>query len=352
MPAARTRPAVSVVIVTYNSAACVIECLGAATAQSYPHFDIVVVDNASTDGTASVIRERFPSVQLIESPRNLGYGGGNNLGARASTGELIVFLNPDTVVEPRWLAALVDGMLERGSSLATSKITLLTDPGLLNTSGNQIHFLGLSYCRGWKVERSAYPLPELVSGASGASLAITRELFDRLGGFDESLFMYHDDVDLSLRALLAGERCLYVPDSVARHDYELRLPPHKWAWVESHRYAVLLKTYRLRTLAMLLPGLLLVDLMTLGYLATQGKDYVRAKIDSYRWLRRNWQAVLAARRRTQRQRAVDDRRVLEILVDTIPYEQLSSPWVARIATALIGPIFAGYRRLVISAVHW
>jgi GT2 family glycosyltransferase len=350
--AAVSRPHVSVIVVTYNSAPFICACLRAAIEQTYPAFEIVAVDNASSDGTSALIREQFPGVRLVESSENLGYGGGNNCGARSSSGEVFVFLNPDTIVESGWLEALIDGMTAGGSGLATSKITLLSDPGRLNTSGNQIHYLGLSYCRGWKHPRSAYAKPELVSGASGASLAITRDLFQRLDGFDESLFMYHDDVDLSLRALLAGEQCLYVPDSIAGHDYELRLPPHKWAWVESHRYAVLLKTYRLRTLAMLLPGLLLVDLMTLGYLATQGQEYVRAKLATYGWLTRNWRAIRDARRRTQRQRAIDDRRLLGLLVDTIPFEQLSPAWIARIASALIGPVFAGHRRLVQSVVHW
>jgi GT2 family glycosyltransferase len=347
-----TRPSVSVVVVTFNSRAYISACLQSVIAQGYPDLDIVVVDNASADGTAALVRDNFPNVRLIESTINLGYGAGNNVGARAARGDVLVFLNPDAVAEPGWLGALLDGMLTTGYQLATSKITLLKDRQRLNTSGNQIHYLGLSYCRGWKRDRSAFPKPELVSGASGASLAITRALFDRLDGFDEGLFLYHDDVDLSLRALLAGEQCLYVPDSVAQHDYELRLPPRKWWWVESHRYAVLFKTYRVPTLLMLLPGLVLVDLMTVAYLATQGPAYVRAKLASYAWLARHWRSILDARRRTQRVRAIGDRRLLALLVDSIPFEQLAPGWLASLADAIVRPMFSGYRRLVLSVVRW
>src|SRR5262249_32267614 len=160
------------------------------------------------------------------------------------------------------------------------------------------------------------------------------------------LFLYHDDVDLSLRALVAGERCLYVPDSVAGHDFELRLPPQKWAWIEGHRYAVLFKTYRLRTLLILVPGLLIVDLMTLAYLATQGREYVSAKLGSYGWLVRHWRTIMQARRRTQRLRTIDDHRLLELLVDSIPFEQIAPAWLAPIVDAFIHPFFAAYRRLV------
>jgi GT2 family glycosyltransferase len=343
---------VSVIVVTYNARRHISACLDSVLAQAYPELEVVVVDNASSDGTAEVVRERFPTVQLIESGSNLGYGAGNNLGARCARGEVLVFLNPDAVAEPGWLQALVDGMCSAGRQLATSKITLLNDPQRLNTSGNQIHFLGLSYCRGFKQDRSAFASPELVSGASGAALAITRALFEQLDGFDEGLFLYHDDVDLSLRALLAGERCVYVPDSVAQHDYELRLPPQKWLWVESHRYAVLLKTYRLPTLLLLLPGLLLIELLTLAYLATQGPAYLQAKLRSYGWLFRNWPSVLHARRRAQHVRAVPDRRLLELLVDRIPFEQLAPAWLAGLVNSLIGPLLTGYHRLALSLVRW
>jgi GT2 family glycosyltransferase len=343
---------VSLVIVTYNSARYIAACLDAVLAQDYPDVEVVVVDSASGDNTCDLIASSYPQVRLIRSDANIGYGAGNNLGARAARGDVLVFLNPDTVVEPGWLAALVDGMRAAGRQLATSKITLLNDQQRLNTSGNQIHYLGLSYCRGFKQHRSAYATPELVSGASGAALAITRELFQQLEGFDEGLFLYHDDVDLSLRALLAGERCAYVPDSVAQHDYELRLPPQKWLWVESHRYAVLLKTYRVPTLLLLFPAFVLVELMTLAYLATQSPAHLGAKLRSYAWLVRNWRTVLHARRRTQRQREIPDRRLLELLVDHIPFDQLTSPWLAGAVNTLVGPLFSGYRRLMLSVVRW
>jgi GT2 family glycosyltransferase len=345
-------PRVAVVIVTYNAHKYVSDCLESVISQHYPDLDLVVVDSGSTDGTADIVREEFPNVRLIESTTNIGYGAGNNLGARSARGDVLVFLNPDAVAEPGWLLALVSGMLADGRNLATSKITLLKDRQRLNTSGNQIHYLGLSFCRGWKLDRSAYSTPELVSGASGAALAITRDLFDRLEGFDEGMFLYHDDVDLSLRALLAGERCMYVPDSVVEHDYELRLSPQKWCWVESHRYAVLLKTYRLPTLLMLLPALVSVELMTLAYLATRGPAYVAAKLASYGWLARNWRAILSARRRAQRLRTIEDRRLLRLLVDRIPFEQLAPAWIARLAGLMVNPVSSAYRRLVISMVRW
>jgi GT2 family glycosyltransferase len=346
------RPSASVIVLAYNSAEFIAPCLASVIAQDYDDFEVIVVDNASTDATVSIVRQQFSSLGLVELPGNLGYGAGNNAGAQTARGDVLVFLNPDTIVEPGWLKALVGRMTESGRKLATSKIALIKDPGRLNTSGNQIHFLGLSYVRGWNCDRSAYSNEELVSGASGASLAITRRFFETLGGFDEALFMYHDDVDLSLRALLAGEQCLYVPRSVARHDYEVDVPPQQWAWVESHRYVVLLKTYRLRTLLILLPGLVLVDLMTLAYLTVRGRAYVTAKLASYRWLAWHWRSIWRARYRTQKVRVIEDRRLLELLVDAIPFEQVAPGWIARLVDALVHPVFSGYRRLAVFVIRW
>ena len=292
-------PRVSVVVVTFNARHDITRCLEGVFAQSYADLEVIVVDNASTDGTPDVVRHQFPRARLIVSRRNVGYGGGNNLGAATASGEIIVFLNPDAVPELGWLEHLARAMQQHGRQLATSKITLLRNQERLNSGGNLIHFLGLSFCRGLQAQRSRFATPELVSGASGAAFAISRQLFERLGGFDDTLFLYHDDVDLSLRALLAGEPCLYVPDAVVAHDYSLSLPPIKWGWIEAHRYAVLLKTFSLRTLLVLLPALVLMDLVTLAYLALRGPDFVRAKVSSYAWVVRHAAAIGSARRRAQ-----------------------------------------------------
>jgi hypothetical protein len=114
---------------------------------------------------------------------------------------------------------------------------------------------------------------------------------------------------------------------------------------------MLLKTYRLPTLRILLPGLVLVDLMALAYLARRGPGHVAAKLASYAWLTCHLRSILEARGRTQRLRAIDDRRLLAPLVASIPVEQLAPVWLARVADAIIRALLAGYRRRVLSVVH-
>jgi len=345
-------PSVSLIVLTFNARPHIERCLTAVAAQTAPPRELIVVDNASTDGTAELVAARFPSARLIVSPTNTGYGGGNNLGAAQARGDILVFLNPDAIPDPDWLEQLVTAMGRYGRRFATSKITLARDRERLNSGGNLIHFLGLSFCRGLEADRSRYNRSELVSGASGAAFAIARDLFEHLGGFDASLFLYHDDVDLSLRALLAGEPCLYVPEAVVAHDYRLTLPPIKWGWIEAHRYAVLLKTFSLRTLLVLLPALLAMDLVTFTYLAARGPQFVRAKLASYGWLVRHAATIRARRRHAQAVRALSDRQILSALADQIPYEQLAPHWLATLAHALLDPPFRLYRQLSLAIIRW
>jgi GT2 family glycosyltransferase len=346
------RPSISVIVLTYSARQFVSRCLTALLAQTQPDFEVIVVDNASPDRTAAFVRDQFPSVRVVEAAANDGYGAGNNLGARHAAGDVLVFLNPDAVPDVDWLENLISVMQDRGSRFATSCITLQSDTSRLNSSGNLVHYLGLSFCRGLNERRSRFDAVEYVSGASGAACAISRDVFEWIGGFDPTFFLYHDDVDLSVRALLAGVRCLYVPKARVAHDYELSVPPVKWGWVEAHRYAVLLKAFRFRTLMLLLPALLAIDLVTFAYLALRGRAFVSAKLRSYGWVAHHLPTIWRGRRRAQSVRVIADRDLLSILADHVPYEQLAPPVIADGARLLVDPWFRIYRRLLLSIISW
>jgi GT2 family glycosyltransferase len=343
---------VSVIVVAYNARAFISQCLDALLGQDYERYEVIVVDNASSDGTAEFVQRAYPALTVVESSTNRGFGAGNNLGAAKAAGEVFAFLNPDAVPAVDWLRQLVGTMRRCNRQLATSMILLQSDPTRLNSGGNLVHYLGLSYCRGLHAPRQAFATTELVSGASGAAMAITRQLFDRVGGFDETFFLYHDDVDLSVRSMLLGERCLYVPTAVVAHDYDLSVPSIKWRWVEAHRYAVLLKALQVRTLLVLLPALMALDLVTFAYLATRGRSFVRSKLASYAWVVKHLSTILAARRQLQERRVLTDFQVLNALTDQIPFEQLASGAPALLAHSLLDPWFEAYRRFSLAVVRW
>jgi GT2 family glycosyltransferase len=177
-----------------------------------------VVDNASADGSAEYLRAQ-PDVRLVLLGENRGFAGGNNAGAAvAAASDYLVFLNNDTVVQPGWLEALTGTLDARGdAALATSHIVRMDDPAVVDSAGDGYLRAGGAFKR-WHGERHPPGASvEEVFGACGAAFAIRRRVFDELGGFDESLFMVYEDVDLSYRARLLGHRCVYVPAAVVHH---------------------------------------------------------------------------------------------------------------------------------------
>jgi N-acetylglucosaminyl-diphospho-decaprenol L-rhamnosyltransferase len=214
-----TRPQVSVIVLNYNGRAWLGPCLDALGAQSgAPAFETILVDNGSADASATYVREKFPAVRVLETGRNLGFAGGNNAGAQLALGACLAFLNNDTVAAPDWLAHLYRALDARPSfALATSRIVQMDDPARVDSAGDGYLRAGGAYKRGHGAPAADYARPEEVFGACGAAFIIRREIFEALGGFDESLFMVYEDVDLSYRARLLGYNCWYAADAIVRH---------------------------------------------------------------------------------------------------------------------------------------
>jgi GT2 family glycosyltransferase len=211
------RPRTSVIVLNYNGRRWLARCLEALVAQR-GDAEVIVVDNASTDGSIEAAR-LWPAVRILELPENVGFAAGNNAGARAaSASDYLVFLNNDTEVQPGWLAALVD-VLDRHphSALTASHIVSFDDPTIVDSAGDGYLHAGGAYKRWHGEARSPGAGVEEVFGACGAAFAIRRQVFEALDGFDEDFFMVYEDVDLSYRARLAGWTCLYVPTALVKH---------------------------------------------------------------------------------------------------------------------------------------
>lgn len=334
----RVEASATVIVVNYNGRAHVETCLRSLLADGRPNTEVVVVDNCSTDGSADLIAARFPQVRLLRNEDNHGFGHGCNLAASVASGEYLVFLNPDTEVRAGWIDALIEALeTHPGAGLATSRILLAGTPDRLNAAGNELHFTGLSLCRGVGVEREAFDHLEEIGLISGAAFAIRRRLFEKLGGFDASFFLYVEDTDLSLRARLAGYTCLYVPRSEVLHDYELRFGPGKLFYLERNRYLLLLKAFRWRTLAAMLPSLALVEAVTWGYVMSSQRHRAAEKLRAYAWIVRHWRTVLAARRQTQARRAVSDATILRACTAELDFGQTGRSPMTALANAIGNP---------------
>lgn len=266
----------SIIIVLYNSSYYLEACIDSIMAQNYPH-EIIAIDNNSTDDSCRILREKYPNVRLIESRENVGYGAGNNEGVKHANGEYIVVLNPDTIVEGRWLQELIKP-LKSGDKIITTPKILTYNGEVINTCGAINHFSGLSFTRGLGDPSSTQSCREHISGFSGCSFAIRREHYISLGGFDKSFFMYNEDADFSWRANLNGFKILYIPSSVVRHDYILKMTPKKFYHLEKGRYTILRKYLSTNCLLMLVPSLLITELLTFGFASRQGAEYLYNKL--------------------------------------------------------------------------
>lgn len=209
---------IRIVVLNWNGRAWLDGCLSALETERTRDVEILVVDNGSHDGSLEFVRDRFPWVQVLALDANVGFARGNNLGARGADGEFLVFLNNDTRVAAGWLAALVaEADADQGVGLVTSRVVFLDPPGVIDSAGD-----GYLRCGGGFKIRHGRPADEAsasreVFGACGAAFLIRRELFERLGGFDERFFMVYEDVDLSYRARLAGARVMYAANATVGH---------------------------------------------------------------------------------------------------------------------------------------
>ncbi len=197
------------------------ECLETIAGQSFTDFEILLVDNASSDGSVEWVRQSHPEVRIVQRPDNGGFSKAVNAGISVARGEYVALLNNDTAAEPRWLAALVEALdAHRAYDFTASMMILYFSPDRLNAAGD-VYNIGLlaGKNRGFGEPLARFERNERVLGACAGAALYRRSLFDEVGLFDEDFFLMSEDTDFNLRCLIAGKRCLYVPDARIRHKF-------------------------------------------------------------------------------------------------------------------------------------
>jgi GT2 family glycosyltransferase len=213
------QPCVSVIIPHLNGIQHLDDCLDSLRGQTFADFEILLVDNGSSDGSQAYVRDNYPEVRLIELPENRGFTGACNAGYNAANGKIVVLLNNDTEVDSGWLAAIVEAFAEHPEvASVASKMLLFDHRDTFHTAGDYYTVAGLPGNRGvWQKDKGQFDQKAFVFGACGGAAAYRRTVLEEIGFLDDSFYFSCEDVDLAWRIQLAGYRVLYVPDAVVFH---------------------------------------------------------------------------------------------------------------------------------------
>jgi GT2 family glycosyltransferase len=212
-------PTTSIIILAWNSAAHLPRCLASLEAQTYRDFEVIIVDNGSSDEATLEIETKYPHLNLrverLES--NLGFATANNIGAKLAGGMFLALLNADAFPESDWLANLVAAGQRHPNAFFSSCLLQADQPARIDGQGDLYHSSGLAWRRNYDFPSTINPPESEVFSACAAAALYPTEAFLAVGGFDEDYFAYHEDVDLGFRLRLRGLQCFYIPEAVVYH---------------------------------------------------------------------------------------------------------------------------------------
>jgi GT2 family glycosyltransferase len=319
---ASTPIAVSVIIVAWNSGKVLSECLGSLENQTYKDFEVIVIDNGSTDIDLNALLFTWKKLKLRvhKFEKNHGFAYANNFGVGLSQAFWIVFLNADAFPRPDWLENLLNSARHHADfSFFTSRQIQANSPDLLDGAGDEFHISGLAWRRYYNQPVELYGLKEQeVFSACAAAALYRREDFLHVGGFDEDYFAYFEDVDLSFRLRLAGGKCLYVPDAIVHHVGSASTGKSSdFSFYHGHRNLVwtYFKDMPIFLLLIYLPLHLAMNIyLSLVVLIRQKRNVIlKSKIDAFRSL----PTILKKRKEVQKLRRVSEREIYRVLTKDI-----------------------------------
>jgi len=357
MEVMRRKNSVAIIIVCFNGREFLKDCLSSlnSAAYSYGDFKIIVVDNASTDGSLEYVRKNFSNIVLIENSYNAGFVGGNNVGIRHALNEgfeYVYLLNQDTVVRPDFLERAIDTLKkDPQNGCVQSMLMLWPDKDKVNSWGNEIHYLGFAYSGGYGEEARCVDERE-IAYASGAACLFSADALKSVGVFNEEFFMYHEDVDLGWRMWLFGFRVLVAPNSVVYHKYEFSRSMKKYYWMERNRMMVVFQNYSLATIAIIFPIFLINEVAMLAYSLLSGtwRQAFRARL--YFLSFRRILGVIRTRRRVQKGRKRDDREIVRLFTGIIAFQGGENYAGSFVTKYIFNPIVSAYWHVAKKIIFW
>lgn len=309
----------SVVIPNWNGKDLLKDCLQSLSKQSFKDLEIILVDNASTDSSLVWVTEKYPKVRVIKLGRNFGFARAINEGVKASNAEYVVFLNNDTAVEKNWLENLVKCADSHPEVISVnSKLLNFYERKRIDGVGILVNEVGQAKSIGWQqIDRGQFEKEQYIFGVTGGASLFRRKDFIKLGMFDESYFMYSEEVDFAFRAQFLGFKSIYCPKAIVYHKHKAsakKLPQHIEYWqfrnmtqtiIKDFPTSILLKNFRWLKI-------ILVHLNTIFYQIKHG--FFWPPIMTEIWLITHLPMILKERIKIQKTKKVNDEYIENFLV--------------------------------------
>lgn len=279
---------VSIIIVNWNGEKFLEDCFNSLRSQSYKNFDVIFVDNSSTDGSLPLAKRLASALNLnvkfVELDRNAGFAAGNNEGLKYSSGQDIALLNTDTMADKEWLKNLIEAMESHPDvGICASKL-VVSEENVIDSAGDGFSTFGHAFKRGEGSPLDNFLEKEYVLGACAGAALYRRKMIDEIMLFDKDFFLLFEDTDLNLRAQLSGWKCLYVPDAVVYHKVGgsmKNISGRAAYYTVRNDKLVKIKNLPLTIVMRKLPCLILGEVIWLFYYIVNGRlrYYIKANID-------------------------------------------------------------------------
>jgi len=330
---------VTAIIVNWNDKDVIVECIQSILDQNRNKIDIIISDNGSKDDSVEFIRKRFPSIKIIENGKNLGFGSAINRGLGLAKGDYLLFLNSDLKLHSKCVGELAK-VLENDSNVGGTipKILHIDQQNIINSLGVLINYTGIAYPNLLGQKDPGYQEP--FESACGGIFMLKREVYETVGGFDEDLFLYHEDHDLSWRIRLAGWHLKVIPQAIMCHHYKFNKGILKYYSSEKNRLHILLKNMEVKTLALISPALIIVEFSQWFHAAIN--KWFLLKMKSYFEILILLPSILTKRKKQKYLRKVPDKEITRIYQGTLAVSGMDNS----LLTNLLSPALNTYWKII------
>ncbi len=345
----KIKVAISLVMWHLDEKKYIDDALKSISLQTYENYDLFFTLNGLDEGLSDYITSISPEIKIIKHGKNLGYASAHQkileLAFEKNEYDAVVVQNLDILVDKHWLEELVKTANSNDSIGLIQPTILIWEDGaskIVNSDGGKINFLGFSHCGNFGKELLENKTDRQISFTSGCSMYVKKGVYNSIGGFDPDFFIYHEDIDLSLRAFLLGYRSYLSAKSVLWHKYNFKgsvMSSSKFYLIERNRYSTIIKNYGLKSLILISPALMMMEFGVLVYAVLNGfiLDKIRADYDALKVLPK----TLKKRFKIQKMRKVTDKELFELFCGDLNFPLVQHPLLT-----MVNPIIRTYFKII------